>query len=198
MTPDPSLDTVHLHAYLDRMRAGDRAAADALLRQVCGRLERLAHSMLRSFPNVRRWTDTDDVLQSVLLRLLRTLQALRPASTRDFANLAAVHIRRELLDLARSFRGRLGRAVPLAEQDLAATPDRDSAAGDLDLWASFHEEVGRLPGEEREVMGLTFYHGWTQPQIAELMQVDVRTVRRRWRSACVKLSDALGGRLPQT
>ena len=34
-----------------------------------------------------------------LLRLLRSLQAIRPGSTRDFFNLAAVHIRRELLDL---------------------------------------------------------------------------------------------------
>jgi RNA polymerase sigma-70 factor (ECF subfamily) len=197
MTPDPSLDTARLQAHLERLRAGDREAADALLRQVCGRLERPARSMLRSFPNVRRWADTDDVLQSALLRLLRTLQALRPESTRDFTNLAAVHIRRELLDLARGFQNRLGRAVPMGEEELDAIPDRDSADGELDLWAGFHEEVERLPVLEREVVGLTYYHGWTQPQIAELLQVDERTVRRHWRSACRKLSAALGGRLPQ-
>jgi RNA polymerase sigma factor (sigma-70 family) len=197
MTPDSSLDTADLHAYLDRMRAGDRAAADALLRRVCGRLERLARSMLRSFPNVKRWADTDDVLQNALVRLLHTLQSLRPESTRDFANLAAVHIRRELLDLARSFRGRLERPVAPDEPDLAEVPDRDSAGSDLDRWASFHVEVERLPVEQREVVALTFYHGWTQPQIAELLQVDERTVRRRWRAASLKLSEALGGRMPQ-
>jgi hypothetical protein len=54
MTPDPSFDTVQLHGYLERLRAGDRAATDAFLRRLCGRLERLARSMLRGFPNVRR------------------------------------------------------------------------------------------------------------------------------------------------
>jgi hypothetical protein len=33
------------------------------------------------------------------MRLLCTLQAVQPQGTRDFANLAAVHIRPELLDL---------------------------------------------------------------------------------------------------
>jgi RNA polymerase sigma-70 factor (ECF subfamily) len=113
------------------------------------------------------------------------------------SNLAAVHIRRELLDLARSFRARLGQVEPLAEQDLASLPDRDTAAGDLELWADFHEEVERLPVEEREVVSLTFYHGWTQPQIAELLQKSESTVRRRWRCGCLTLSEALGGRLPE-
>ena len=29
--------------------------------------------------------------------------------------------------------------------------------------------------------------GWTQKQIAELFQVDERTIRRRWTAACDKL-----------
>jgi DNA-directed RNA polymerase specialized sigma24 family protein len=49
--------------------------------------------------------------------------------------------------------------------------------------------------EEREVVCLTFYHGWTQMQIAELFQVDERTIRRRWRAAVLKLTEALGGRV---
>jgi DNA-directed RNA polymerase specialized sigma24 family protein len=69
-------------------------------------------------------------------------------------------------------------------------------ASDLDLWSAFHEQVEWLPAEEREVVGLTFYHGWTQAQIAELFGVDERTVRRRWRRACRQLTQALGGHLP--
>jgi RNA polymerase sigma-70 factor (ECF subfamily) len=198
MTPESSFNTVHLHDYVDRMRAGDRDAADALLRQVCGRLERLVRSMLRGFPNVKRWTDTDDVLQTALLRLLRTLQNIRPQSTRDFVNLAALHIRRELLDLARHFRGRREHTGAAGDSDLLAqTPDRSRIDADLELWASFHEEAEKLPTEEREVVGLKFYHGWTEVQIAELLQVDERTVRRRWRNACLNLNKALGGRLPE-
>ena len=47
------------------------------------------------------------------------------------------------------------------------------------------------------MVGLIFYHGWTQAQIAELFDVDEWTIRRRWRSACRHLSEALGGRLPE-
>ena len=47
--------------------------------------------------------------------------------------------------------------------------------------------MARLPVREREVVGLVFYHGWTQGQVAELFQVDVRTVRRWWESAMVTL-----------
>ena len=44
-----------------------------------------------------------------------------------------------------------------------------------------------MPRREREVVGLVFYHGWTQAQVAELFRVDVRTIRRWWESALVKL-----------
>jgi RNA polymerase sigma-70 factor (ECF subfamily) len=197
---ESTFDTLRLHIYLDRLRAGDPGGAEALLRATCARLERLAIKMLRGFPNVQRWADADDVLQGALVRLLRTLQTLRPESRRDFVNLAAVHIRRELLDLARHYRNRLdhpagGPADSSNADPLVQASDRADAA-DLDLWSAFHEEVDRLPAEEREVLTLRFYHGWTQEQIAELFGVDERTVRRRWRSACMSLSTALGGRLP--
>jgi RNA polymerase sigma-70 factor (ECF subfamily) len=184
---------------VDRLRAGDRQAADALLHHVCQRLERLARRMLKGFPNVKRWADTGDVLQSALMRLLHTLEAIRPEDTRSFFNLAAVHIRRELLDLARQFRGRLDRVGSLEAGDedaAAAVPDTQAADRDLDMWSAFHEQVEQLPIQEREVVGLRFYHDWTQVQIAELLGVDERTVRRRWQSGCVNLNRLLGGQLP--
>jgi RNA polymerase sigma-70 factor (ECF subfamily) len=200
MTPDSSFDTVQLHHYLDHLRDGDAEATDAFLRRVCGRLERLAHGMLRSFPNVKRWVDTGDVLQGALMRLLHTLRATQPESTRHFANLAALHIRRELLDLARHYRNRhdppAGGSANGHETPEIADQNNDPAT-DLDRWSAFHEEVDRLPAEEREVIGLTFYHGWTQAQIAELFGVDERTIRRRWRSAALKLKEILGDRIPE-
>jgi RNA polymerase sigma-70 factor (ECF subfamily) len=200
---DPTLRTTQLHDWLDRLRAGDRAAADELLRAAGARLERLAHHMLQGFPNVRRWADTGDVLQNAVLRLLRTLGAVRPQSARDFVNLAAVHVRRELLDLARHFGGPQGLGAnyatppPVAGADpLAALPDRRDDSAELEAWRQFHEAVERLPAAEREVVGLAFYHGWTHAQIAALWQVSDRTVRRHWQSACLRLNEELGGRLP--
>jgi RNA polymerase sigma factor (sigma-70 family) len=197
--PEPSFNSVNLQKYIDRWQSGDRSAADELLRATGARLEKLARRMTRSFPNVRRQADTGDVLQNSLLRLLRTLQTLRPATTRDFFNLAAVHIRRELIDLARRCKGKACVTLDLPnDSDLPAVPqpaepEAATATEDFDLWVRFHEAVDELPVEEREVVGLVFYHGWTQVRIAELFHVDERTIRRRWSSACEHLRELIGG-----
>ena len=196
---DPAFDSAALQDCLARWRGGDRAAADDLLRMTIGRLEKLARRMSLAFPNVREFADSDDVLQNSVMRLLRTLQSMRPARPRDYFNLAAVHIRRELLDLAR--RGRTRHTVRL-EKNTSSSPHPaepaapDDTGPDAERWVRFHEAVDRLPTEEREVVGLVFYHGWTQDRIAELFQVDERTIRRRWTAACRRLR-AQAGEVPE-
>jgi RNA polymerase sigma-70 factor (ECF subfamily) len=195
--PDGSLDTVEMHQFVQRWQSGDAGAADALFRIIGQRLEHLARRMLRGYPNVRQWADTADVLQGTVYRLLNTLRRLQPPSTRDFFNLAAAHVRRELLDLARRH---ARRELPPGTGDSAvsAGPVDPSWENDdeLELWSRFHEAVEELPPEEREVFSLSFYHAWTQQQIADLLGVNERTVRRRWQSACLDLNRKLGGQLP--
>lgn len=195
--PAPSFDSVNLQRYLDRWRSGDRAAADELLRATGARLEKLARRMTRAFPNVRGQVDTGDVLQNSLIRLLRTLLTLRPSTTRDFFNLAAVHIRRELIDLARRCKGKAWVRLDVpGDSDHPNGPHVEAQTApvteDFDLWVRFHEAVDELPLEEREVVGLVFYHGWTQVRIAELFNVDERTIRRRWSNACERLRELVG------
>jgi RNA polymerase sigma-70 factor (ECF subfamily) len=200
---DTPLDTLQLHHCVARWQAGDPAAADDLIRAVGRRLEYLTRKMLRGFPNVRGWAETPDVLQGSLLRLLNTLRRLQPESTRHFFNLASVHVRRELLDLARRFRGAAftpGRAAGPAgdshAEGLSEAAETPAGDEDLDLWCRFHEAVEQLPPEGREVLSLAFYHGWSQAQMAALFQVDERTIRRRWQAACLQLQRLLGDRLP--
>ena len=200
----PSFTTTHLRDWLSRARDGDAAARDELLRACWGRLERLAHAMLGQFPNVKRWTDTGDVLNSALVRLLHALERLDVRSTRDFFGLATEQMRRQLLDLARHYYGPHGYgaryAGPLGPTDSDGPgfepADPAESAEDLERWSAFHEAVGRLPEAEREVMGLIFYHGWGHDEIAELIGVDARTVRRRWLAARLHLHAELGGHLP--
>jgi RNA polymerase sigma factor (sigma-70 family) len=196
---DSSVNTTQLHGWVERLRAGDAAAANELVRAVTARLERLARKMLRGFPNVRLHAQTDDVLQSALMRLLRGLREVSLASMRDFYNLAAGMLRRELLDLARHYaranrHGAAARGGPAPDDSAAPAEAAAPAApaGDLERWTQFHEEVEKLPVEEREVVGLIFYHGWGQAEVAELFGVTVRTVQRRWGSALLKLHRLLG------
>jgi len=204
MAADESLNTVQMHNWVDRMRAGDTSAASELIRKVGRRLERLAKKMLRGFPNVARWAEFDDVLQGAVIRLLASLETIRPASTRDFYNLAAVHLRRELIDLARRFHGAHG--IAANHESVAGDSSIGNAVlegvapsgdvGDLDRCTAFHAAVERLPAEEREVVGLAFYHGWDDVRAAELLGVSDRTVRRWWKSACRRLREELGEDFP--
>jgi RNA polymerase sigma-70 factor (ECF subfamily) len=180
------------------MRAGDQTAQDDLIKGVCAQLELLASKMVRRFPNVHRWAETGDILQSSLLRLLRSLKKLdAPASMPQFFALAAQQMRRELLDLARRHCGPNRPSLHHASQvpghaGSATEPaDTDQEPADLEKWCQFHQEVEKLPAEEREVVGLIYYHGWQQAEVAQLLQINERTVRRRWASAMVKLHELL-------
>ena len=89
-----SLKTTELHDLVDRIQAGDREAADALIRRSAERLENLASKMLKGFPGVARWEQTGDVFNSAVARLLRTLGEVTPDSVAGFFSLAAQAVRR--------------------------------------------------------------------------------------------------------
>jgi RNA polymerase sigma-70 factor (ECF subfamily) len=180
------LRTTGLHDLIARFQAGDNGALDALIRRTEERLALFTRRMLAGFPAVRAREQTGDILQSALIRLARALRQETPRSLQEFFGLAAVQIRRELLDLARNHARRP--TVGLTGDPPARADDPD----ELDRWAALHEAVERLPADRREVFGLTFYHGWTQTQIAELLGVSDRQVRRLWIDACLRLKESVG------
>lgn len=199
---DDSFNTIVLNDLLARAKSGDASARNNLIRRCSARLELLTRKMLKSYPAVRRFEETGDVFQNAAVRLVRALNAVTPTNTREFFGLAAEQIRRELIDLARHYRGPEGHGRNLVDSPAFSQAGQvafDPPApivDDLERWTTFHDAVNGLPAEEREVFMLGFYHGWTQPEIAALFQVDERTIRRRWQAASVRLGELLGGRLP--
>jgi RNA polymerase sigma-70 factor (ECF subfamily) len=193
--PNTSLHTTQLRRWVERIRAGDLSAREEMLRATYDRLERLARKMLRRYPSVGRWEQTGDLLHNAVPRLLRALGEVEPTSVRDFFGLAAEQMRRELLDLARyhqtrRMHGLSHAAVPHRSDSGAAVPDPPDAAEDpeeLEKWCAFHEAVERLPVQEREVVGLIYYHGWTQAEAAEHLHMSKRNVQRQWSAAMLKL-----------
>lgn len=188
---------------LERHRAGDASAGEGLISLAQLRFAALARAMLRRHRHLRRWEETDDLLNAALSRLHRSLASVRPETVRHFDNLAATQIRRELIDLARSYYGPEGLGAnhhtdgtdPGAR--LARLGDGSGPPETLEGWAAFHEAVGRLPAEEREVFGLLWYRGMTHAQAAEALGVATKTVQRRWASARLLLQDALDGDHPE-
>lgn len=189
---EPMGNTTILGGLLQRMAVGDEAARDQLIAHSMERLQRLARKMLRENPAVHRWNQTDDVLQSALVRLHRALKSVTPESPRRFIGLAATQIRRELIDLHRSqygpeglganhFSGSHADDAPAAYEQLADP----AGASEISMaeMERFHAAVDALPSEEREVFQLAFYQGFKQEEIANLLAVSTKTVKRRWRAA---------------
>jgi RNA polymerase sigma-70 factor (ECF subfamily) len=198
---DSSRRSAILQQLLPRAAAGDEAAVDALLRHCGDRLTTLTRRMLGDFQRLRRWVETDDVLQNALLRLLAALRSVRPETPRAFFALASLQLRRELIDLARHFYGPEGIGANHDSPAPAGSggPGRHDPAdvrqepASLARWAELHELMDGLPPEEREVIGLLFYQGLSQAEAAEVLNVSLRTVQRRWHDALCRLHRAWNG-----
>ncbi len=205
--PESDKTARNLQACVDRLRAGDASAREDLIGFAYEQLQRLASSMLRRFPSVRRWEMTDDVVQTAAMKLHRALAQVHPESVRAFFGLAATQIRRVLTDMWRHHYGpqRPGAhhatAVRRDGQDLRARQEELAPAGEdgpatMMEWRDFHTAVENLPPDQREAFDLLYYSGLSQSETAELLGVSERTVKRRWRSARLALYDAMQGQMP--
>jgi RNA polymerase sigma factor (sigma-70 family) len=194
-------ETTVFQLLLDRWAAGDVAARDRLLERAGQRLLALTRRMLRGYPHLQRWEETDDVFQSAVLRLYRSLGDVRPVSIGQFFGLAATQIRRTLIDLARHHFGPEGAAARHqssvgGKRRTDAPSDAGPARADeppetLDAWARFHEAVESLPRDERDVFSLIWYGEANQREAAELLGVTERTILRRLVRARLLLHESL-------
>jgi RNA polymerase sigma-70 factor (ECF subfamily) len=198
----PDVPTSELQVWIDRMNAGEALARDELINRACERLLRLTRKMFHDFGRLKPWEETDDVFQNAVLRLLRALQVAPPASVAEFFRLAAVQIRRELIDLTRHYYGPAApgpwQATPGERDESGNTPpppfDKPCSTNEpsrLAMWSEFHAQVEGLPQDERDVFDLLWYQGLTQAEAAAVLDISLRTVKRRWLAARVGLGAAL-------
>jgi RNA polymerase sigma-70 factor (ECF subfamily) len=202
----PGNTTVHVQLCLDRLKGGDAAARDDLIRAAADRMLLLTRQMLRRYSTVARWEQTDDVCQNALVRMCRALEQVVPPTPLDFFKFASAQVRRELIDLARHYYGPQGRG----RNHASVGPGEDGKGGPLTnapgaeqddparlaLWTEFHTHADTLPEEEKAVFDLIWYQGMPQEEAAEVLGVSVRTVKTRWRNARLALHEKLGGELP--
>jgi RNA polymerase sigma factor (sigma-70 family) len=203
--------TAQLQALLDRACLESQQAQqpeyEPLIAIASERLLRLTRRMLRNYPHLRRWEQTEDIFQTAVMKLYRSLSEVRPASVREFFGLAVLQIRRTLIDLARHHFGPEGEAAhhhsdhrPAAAGDdpnrLRDPVSRSCRPETLAEWSEFHELVDRLPPDERDIFHLVWYAGLPQKDIAELMHISLPTVQRRWYAAQLNLYELLQGESP--
>ncbi len=171
-----------------------RPVPDALLEEAAASLRRLAWQLIFEYPVVQRWEEPDDVVQEALMRLYRALQQVDIQSKLHFHRLAALQIRRTLIDMARRHSSPSSMAANHGTGDAAREAlelsDAEPFESGLELceWTEFHEMVGRLADEHRELFDLFWYAQLSTDEVARLFGVSSRTVQRRWKAAQLELA----------
>ena len=74
----PEGNTTQLQALLDLAAEGQDDAYGELIAMASDRLLKLTRKMLRNYPHLRRWEQTDDVFQSAAMRLHQSLSEVKP------------------------------------------------------------------------------------------------------------------------
>ena len=191
-----------LQHWLNRLREGDPAARNELIRHSQESLRRLTARMLRHYPAVREWEETSDVFQNVLARLAGALLTASVATAEELFWLASALIRRELIDLTRHLLGPEGparhlhppghhtAAEPAAETDSSHDPYR------LALWGELHRAIAELPEGERRLFDLIYYQGRSVPEAAVVLGAPERSLRRHWQEVRLRFLDCFGDDLP--
>ena len=193
---------LELQDALSAANAGDDAAFDQLIRRFESRFRILARQMLRRYPRLARWEETDDVFQAMSIRLHRSMSGAKPKSIREFVGLSATQTRRTLIDLSRHYFGALGHGKKHQTEGGGRAADDPGGAGDrnmdlsnepisMEQWSEFHEAVEKLPTDAREAFELIWYTGLQQNEAAQLLGVSRRTVIRRLNEARMLLGEML-------
>jgi RNA polymerase sigma factor (sigma-70 family) len=190
--------TIAVQRYLDELAgvSGDAPAEPiirALIERSVDRLRLLCRTLLfRSYPRLTRPPlnlEADELLSSVVDRLLKALRDVRPTTVRQFFALANQHMRWELNALAR----RLDKETPAQGLSGAVVVSPESSESQLSPnTLRVLEAIESLPEEEREAFDLVRIQGFSQLQAADLIGVSPKTVRRRLNQGLLLLMDKLG------
>jgi len=188
--PAPPEALPEITRLLQLAAVGDRAALDAVYASLYPELKRVARSRLRQQGRADAMNTTMLVHES-FVRLVGA-QGLRLEDRRHFFAYAAKTMRHIIIDNARELlaerRGGDAEHVTLGDEALQIAAN----GGDLVRVGDALHELEALDPELAELVEMRYFGGYSEAEIAELLGVAERTVRRRWDKARAWLFVALG------
>ena len=175
---------------LARVERGEGEAAAQLLPLVYEELRKLAaHKMSLQPPG--QTLQATALVHEAYLRLVGSKEK-RWESRRHFFCAAAEAMRHILIDRARR-RLRVrhgGQAEPVGLEDVEiAAPAQDEIVLQLN---DALEELKQLSPEQAEIVNLRFFAGFTEPEIAGILNLSERSVQRQWSYAKAWLFARIG------
>ena len=184
-------DNDDVTGLLRSLRDGSETAWQRLIPLIYEDLRRVAHGAMRRERNGGT-LQTTALVHEAFLRLM-TQRAARWADKRHFFRIAAESMRRILVDHARarlaSKRGGDVTKVPLDDNVMSSWTPNEC---DRMLWIDAKlAELERVAPRQSQVVQLRFFAGLSEEEIADVLQVSTKTVKRDWKSARAWLASEL-------
>ncbi len=183
-TPDARAELDDL--TLRRAQQGERAALDALIDRYHG----MVHALVWRMACAQGESHVADLVQDALMRVLQSLPRFdRSGPARLSTWILTIATRVVLNDRRRG-------PQPDAKHEPAAYVDPSTAASDRELGMAIAKAVLELPDAQRIAFVLREYHDLDYSEIAEVLEVDVGTIKSRLSRARAAVRDTLTRTLP--
>jgi len=158
--------------------AGDKAALDELMPLVYAELRKLARGYMRNQP-ADHTLQTTALVNEAYLRLIDSSRVNWQDRTHFFA-ISAQLMRRILVDFARARNSqKRGGEAQKVELDEALAVPLDQKT-DLVALDEALKSLAELSPRQSQVVELRYFGGLSEEEIAEHLEISVRTVRRDW------------------
>lgn len=181
-------DTRELTVLLQDWQSGDVGAGDELFRQAAGELRRIASHLFRNERGNHTLQPTA-VVNEAYVRLLK-LREMEWRDRQHFYSFAATTMRRVLVDHARG-RNAEKREGKLQRTEIPASAGVWTDPVDVLTLERALDALHAIDPERARLVTLRFYAGLTIDEVAELFDVDPRTIKRRWQTTRAWLQDYL-------
>ena len=179
-----TIDKGEVTLLLKAMKGGDPAAADRLLPLVYSELHRLAKSYMRRERKDHTLQPTA-LINEAYMRLAG--EGFDWQNREHFIGVAAQVMRRVLVDYARAHRAKMRggglRRVEL-EEGLAISKNRTEEMLELDLALNRLTEIN---SRQAQVVELRYFGGLSLDEIAGILAISPRSVKRDWALARIWL-----------
>jgi RNA polymerase sigma factor (TIGR02999 family) len=166
---------------LKRLRTGEKAAEAELIQLVYGELHRIAVGKLRRERPGHTLQPTALVNETYLKMMGK--DAVNWENRAHFFGAAACAMRRILVDHARGVKAqrRGGGQVSLELTDVLAFSD--AGIEEILIVDQMLHKLNQISERQKAIVEMRFFAGFTEEEIAEILQLSLRTVKREWASA---------------
>lgn len=151
---------------------------------------------------VKSTAEAEDLLQEIFVQIWNKAALFAESKGSVYTWIMTI-ARRKAIDKIRS-QEYTNRGSSLDDDDAMALPDAAYEANPLHATISteyeklMHSGLALLSDEQRTIIELSYYEGFTQAQIAERLTLPLGTVKTRMRQGLIKLRDYLKGRIQES